>query len=198
MIDKRKFNCVEYFPKILELSHEKIINSIYQNSENTTFSHKINGRWENQYISIQYFPQLKKLFRSACSKGKATLEKSLIIPYKELGLPMDEFWFNIAYPGESTGWHDHKERSELSGVYYLHVPDNSGDIHFRKKDDDETFEWDIKSQTGKLVLFDSNIEQSGPEYKSKENRISIAFNLCSLPLKISLVNSVYLSNKFYS
>ena len=198
MIDKRKLNCVEYFPKILELSHEKIINSIYQNGEDTTFSHKINGRWENQYISIQYFPQLKKLFRSACSKGKAILEKSLIIPYKELGLPMDEFWFNIAAPGESTGWHDHKERSELSGVYYLHVPDNSGDIHFRKKDDDETFEWEIKSQTGKLVLFDSNIEQSVPENKSKENRISIAFNLCSLPLKISLVNSVYLSNKFYS
>ena len=197
-MDKKKFNCVEYFPIVLESSHEKIINSIYQNIENTTFSHKINGRWENQYISIQYFPQLKKLFRSACSKGKAILEKSLMIPYKELGLPMDEFWFNIAAPGESTGWHDHKERSELSGVYYLHVPDNSGDIHFRKKDDDETFEWQMKSQTGKLVLFDSNIEQSVPKNKSKEYRISIAFNLCSLPLKISLVNSVYLSNKFYS
>ena len=189
---------MEYFPKILELSHEKIINSIYQNSEDTTFSHKINGRWENQYISIQYFPQLKKLFRSACSKGKAILEKLLMILYKELGLPMDEFWFNIASPGKSTGWHDHKERSELSGVYYLHVPDNSGDIHFRKKDDDETFEWEIKSQTGKLIIFDSNIEHSVPENKSKENRISIAFNLFSLPLKISSVNSVYSSNKFYS
>ena len=197
-MDKSKFNCVEYFPKILESSHEKIIKCIYQNREDTTLSHKINGRWENQYISIQYFPQLKKLFRSACSKGKAILEKSLMIPYKELGLPMDEFWFNIAAPGESTGWHDHKERSELSGVYYLHVPDNSGDIHFRKKDDDETFEWEMKSQTGKLILFDSNIEHSVPENKSKENRISIAFNLFSLPLKISSVNSVYSSNKFYS
>ena len=197
-MDKGKLNCVEYFPKVLDSSHEKIINSIYQNIENTTFSHKINGRWENQYISIQYFPQLKKLFRSACSKGKATLEKSLIIPCKELGLPMDEFWFNIAAPGESTGWHDHKERSELSGVYYLHVPDNSGDIHFRKKDDDETFEWQMKSQTGKLILFDSNIEHSVPENKSEENRISIVFNLFSLPLKISLDNSVYSSNKFYS
>ena len=197
-MDKGKLNCVEYFPKVLDSSHEKIINSIYQNIETTTFSHKINGRWENQYLSIQYFPQLRKLFRNACREGKAILEKSLVVPFKELGLPMDEFWFNITAPGESTGWHDHKERSELSGVYYLHVPDNSGYIHFRKKDDDETFEWEIKSQTGKLIIFDSNIEQSVPENKSKENRISIAFNLCSLPLKISLVNSVYLSNKFYS
>ena len=101
-MDKKKFNCVEYFPKVLESSHEKIINSIYQNIENTTFSHKINGRWE------------------------------------------------------------------------------------------------IKSQTGKLLLFDSNIEHSVPENKSKENRISIAFNLFSLPLKISSVNRVYSSNKFYS
>ena len=111
---------------------------------------------------------------------------------------MDEFWFNIAGPRESTGWHDHKERSELSGVYYPHVPDNSGDIHFRKKIGDETFEWEIKSQTGKLILFDSNIEHSVPENKSKEKRISIAFNLFSLPLKIGSVYSVYLSNKFYS
>ena len=73
-MDKKNFICVEYFPKILESSHEKIIKSIYQNIDNTIFSHKINGRWENQYISIQYFPQLKKLFRSACSKGKAILD----------------------------------------------------------------------------------------------------------------------------
>ena len=85
-MDKGKLNCVEYFPKVLYSSHEKIINSIYQNIENTTFSHKINGRWENQYISIQYFPQLKKLFRSTCSKGKAILEKSLMIPFHTLSV----------------------------------------------------------------------------------------------------------------
>ena len=72
------------------------------------------------------------------------------------------------------------------------------DIHFRKKDDDATFEWEMKSQTGKLILFDSSIEHSVPENKSKENRISIAFNLFSLPLKIGSVNSAYSSNKFYS
>ena len=197
-MEKSKFNCVEYFPKIFESSHEKIINCIYQNKENTTFSHKINGRWENQYLSIQYFPQLRKLFWNACREGKAILEKSLVVPYKELGLPLDEFWFNIAAPGESTGWHDHKGRSELSGVYYLQVPDNSGDIHFRKKIDDETFEWEMKSQTGKLILFDSNIEHSVPENKSNKNRISIAFNLFSFPIKIGSDNDQYSSNKFYS
>ena len=71
-------------------------------------------------------------------------------------------------------------------------------IFILEKNDYETFEWKIKSQVGKLILFDSNIEHSVPENKSKENRISIAFNLFSLPLKIGSVNSVYSSNKFYS
>ena len=197
-MDKNKINFRECFPKILESFHDKIINSIYQNKENTTYSHKINGRWENQYLSIQYFPQLRKLFRNACREGKAILGKPLVIPYKELGLPMDEFWFNIAAPGESTGWHDHKDRSVLSGVYYLRVPDKSGDIHFRKKIDNEFIEWEMKAQAGKLILFDSSVEHSVPENKSKENRISIAFNLFSLPLEISSVSDQYSSNKFYS
>ena len=111
-MDKSKFNCVEHFPKILDLSHDKIINSFYQNRESITYSHKINGRWENQYLSIKYFPELRKLFRTACREGKEILEKSLVVPYKELGLPMDEFWYNIAGPGESTGWHDHKEKDQ--------------------------------------------------------------------------------------
>ena len=71
-------------------------------------------------------------------------------------------------------------------------------IFILEKNDDETFEWEIKSKAGTLILFDSNIEHSVPENKSKENRISIAFNLFSLPLKIGSVNSVYSSNKFYS
>ena len=61
-----------------------------------------------------------------------------------------------------------------------------------------TFEWEMKSQTGKLILFDSSVEHSVPENKSKENRISIAFNLFSLPLKIASVSDHYSSNKFYS
>lgn len=56
-MDKSKFNCVEYFPKILGSYHDKIINTIYQNRESATYSHKTNGRWENQYLNIQYFPE---------------------------------------------------------------------------------------------------------------------------------------------
>tara|TARA_B100001564_G_scaffold188401_1_gene158178 strand:+ start:2317 stop:2901 length:585 start_codon:yes stop_codon:yes gene_type:complete len=187
----------EYFLDIGELSNDDIIDQVDQNKENLTFSHKINGRWENQYLSIDHVPQLKKIFHFACKVGKKIIGKPLVVPYKEMGLPMDEFWFNIARPGESTGWHDHKDRSVLSGVYYLKVPDNAGDILFRKRDKDKIVEWNIRSETGKLILFHSNIEHSVKINKSNHDRISIAFNLFSLPLQIDSFSDGYSSNNFY-
>ena len=187
----------EYFLDIGELSNNDIIDQVDQNKENLTFSHKINGRWENQYLSIDHVPQLKKIFHFACKVGKKIIGKPLVVPYKEMGLPMDEFWFNIARPGESTGWHDHKDRSVLSGVYYLKVPDNAGDILFRKRDKDKIVEWNIRSETGKLILFHSNIEHSVTINKSNHDRISIAFNLFSLPLQIDSDSDGYSSNNFY-
>ena len=187
----------EYFLDIGELSNDGIIDQVDQNKENLTFSHKINGRWENQYLSIDHVPQLKKIFHFACKVGKKIIGKPLVVPYKEMGLPMDEFWFNIARPGESTGWHDHKDRSVLSGVYYLKVPDNAGDILFRKRDKDKIVEWNIRSETGKLILFHSNIEHSVKINKSNHDRISIAFNLFSLPLQIDSFSDGYSSNNFY-
>ena len=187
----------EYFLDIGELSNDGIIDQVDQNKENLTFSHKINGRWENQYLSIDHVPQLKKIFHFACKVGKKIIGKPLVVPYKEMGLPMDEFWFNIARPGESTGWHDHKDRSVLSGVYYLKVPDNAGDILFRKRDKDKIVEWNIRSETGKLILVHSNIEHSVKINKSNHDRISIAFNLFSLPLQIDSFSDGYSSNNFY-
>ena len=187
----------EYFLDIGELSNDDIIDLVDQKQENLTFSHKINGRWENQYLSIHHVPQLKKIFHFACKVGKKIIGKSLVVPYKEMGLPIDEFWFNIARPGESTGWHDHKDRSVLSGVYYLKVPDNAGDILFRKRDKDKIVEWNIRSETGKLILFHSNIEHSVTINKSNHDRISIAFNLFSLPLQIDSDSDGYSSNNFY-
>ena len=196
-MEQDKFLIREYSPDMDELSHDNIIDAIHSNKNNITYSHKINGRWENQYLSIQFLPQIKKIFHFACKVGKEMIDRSLIIPHKEMGLPMDEFWFNIASPGESTGWHDHKDRSLLSGVYYLKVPENAGNINFREKNGDQFREWQIRSQTGKMILFHSNMEHSVSKNKSSENRISIAFNLYALPIDIDAFSDSYSSNKFY-
>jgi len=196
-MEQKNFIIREYFPDIDDLSHDNIINAIHSNKNKITYSHKINGRWENQYLSIEFFPQIKKIFYFACKVGREIIDKPLVIPHKEMGLPINEFWFNISKPGESTGWHDHKNRSLLSGVYYLKVPDNAGNINFREKNGDQFHEWEIRSQTGKMILFHSNIEHSVSKNRSKDNRISIAFNLYALPIDIDSFSDSYSSNKFY-
>ena len=97
------------------------------------YSHKINGRWENQYIDLDLILEIKPVFLMACKFGKSIIDKSLVIPHKQLGLPYNEFWFNISNSGDYTGWHDHKENAKISGVFYISVPKKSGNVIFRKK-----------------------------------------------------------------
>ena len=156
------------------------------------------GRWENIYVPLSIIPQIKPILQFAIQSVNKISPRSVIIPYSELGFYRDEFWFNIAKPGESTGWHDHKDNAVLSGVYYLSVPQNSGNIQFRKKAKDGSQEWSVNSKEGKMIIFDSKIEHSVPINKSNKNRISLAFNLYSLPLDTNMVTDNYSSNKFYS
>ena len=53
--------------------------------------------------------EVNYIFRQACHLSKDLIKNPLIVPNKGLGVDRDEFWFNIAKPGESTGWHDHKK-----------------------------------------------------------------------------------------
>ena len=91
-----------------------------------------------------------------------------------------------------------KEKAELSGVYYLAVPHRSGDIQFRRNLKSGSEEWSASSKSGKLILFDSKLEHSVTENNSDSNRISLAFNLYTLPLEFDISSNTYSTNKFYS
>jgi len=105
--------------KKLDFNNAVILNSFNKFSKHVSFSHKINNRWENQYLDFAYVREVNYIFRQACHLSRDLIKNPLIVPNKGLGFDRDEFWFNIAKPGESTGWHDHIKGSILSGVYYL-------------------------------------------------------------------------------
>ena len=188
----------ESYPNLKKGSNKSVIKALNKQRDYITHSHKIRGRWENKYLDIQYVPEVKEVFRIACQTVKNLTGKSVIIPYRGLGLPLDEFWFNIARPGETTGWHDHKENAIISGVYYIQVPERSGDIFFRKEMSSGRREWSICSQTGKMVLFDANIEHSVEVNSSNQDRISLAFNIYTLPLELNNRSDDYSTNNFFS
>ena len=162
------------------------------------YSHKINGRWENQYIDLDLISEIKPVFLMACKFGKSIVNKSLVIPHKQLGFPYNEFWFNISNPGDSTGWHDHKENAKISGVFYISVPKKSGNIIFRKNDKNKDEKWFVKPKNGMKILFPSKLEHCVEINKSCDTRISLSFNLYTLPIQVNETRNVYSSKKFFS
>jgi len=100
-------------------------------------------------------------------------------------------WANINYPGASNDPHEHLNTGGfLSGVLYVKVPKNSGNIVFH----DPRHYMQIYSEPllyynncnaissyfpleNELLLFPYWLVHSVEENKSNENRISIAFNI---------------------
>ena len=103
-------------------------------------------------------------------------------------------WININYPGSFNATHIHSG-SHLSGVFWIKCPDKSGDLildspfKFLSYHEMNNYEDDFKYQNniyetyklfpqeGKIVIFPSHIHHEVSENLSKDDRISVAFNL---------------------
>ena len=117
----------DYYPSFEKDYNSKIIDLINHNQEHIEYSHKIRGRWENHYLGLEYIPEIKAVLSCACKVAIDLTPHSVIVPHKALGFSMDEYWFNIAKPGESTGWHDHgsTSRQELDPCSNNRLPQRS-------------------------------------------------------------------------
>jgi len=187
-----------FTPEISEASRKTIIQHFKSQKEKSTKTHFLHGRWENLYLNAHDVPEVRHCFNAAITLGKRMMNKSFIIPHQGLGFSFDEYWFNEALPGEKTGWHNHKESAALSGVYYLDVPEKSGNIQFRTKINEG---WDtktIQSKTGMMILFDSTLDHSVEINNSLKPRLSLAFNLYTSPVNIQSETQNFSFNKFYS
>lgn len=188
----------EFYPDYSNIFRNQIIQKLKDHSSQMERSHYILGRWENLYLDPNYIPELKDIFKVAVISATRICSKPLVVPHKGLGFPVNEFWFNVAKPGEKTGWHDHKDKAVISAVYYLKVPKLSGDIKFRSKENGDWQYFTAVSTSGKMILFNSSLEHSVMENNSNDERISLAFNLYSLPLEIQNDSDEYSSLKFFS
>jgi len=83
-------------------------------------------------------------------------------------------------------------------VFYLKVPENSGNLIFRVKKNQKWLYLNEEPDEGKMVLFPSNLEHAAEVNSSNEVRISIAFNLYKLPLELKKDRQDYSMAKFYS
>ena len=82
------------------------------------------------------------------------------------------FWVNINGKGHWNEWHTHEFR-RYGCVFYLQVPENSGDIVFRK----DSIEYPLTPYPGLMLMFPGYLEHKVMPNESDELRISIAANL---------------------
>ena len=95
-------------------------------------------------------------------------------------LKLTELWFNINSPGSFNRMHDHggfvsQNSPELSGVIYLQVPKNSGNIVFYSPIG-TNHNHEFSPLLNEFFLFPQWLRHSVDPNLSKEDRISIAFN----------------------
>jgi uncharacterized protein (TIGR02466 family) len=88
------------------------------------------------------------------------------------------YWFNYMPPGATTTLHTHDDDDELlSCVYYVNVPENSGNlIIYETLDNNKQKKIEIQSTTGDFIFFKPDIRHEVSRNNSSEFRLSIGFN----------------------
>jgi hypothetical protein len=129
-------------------------------------SHFFGGRYENLYLERERIPAIRRVLEQA-ERYAITLLENL---EREL---RSGFWINDMGPGESTTEHDHDDYDELlSGVYYVQVPKNSGELVIV----DDYSRTLVTPQPGMFVFFAPDVLHSVSINQSGERRISIGMN----------------------
>jgi hypothetical protein len=135
-------------------------------SPDTIRTHYFNGRYENIYPRRESLPEVEPLLKVILGCARRVLATAQPLQLS--------FWFNLMLPGHSTTLHTHDDGYELiSGVYYLEVAENSGDILMHTADEVLA----ITPQAGQLLLFPPDLPHAVEENRSARSRLSLAFNI---------------------
>jgi len=129
-------------------------------------SHFFAGRYENIYVPEARMPALHPVLAAARKGAADYLQQPALV--LSVG-----FWFNEMEPGQVTLPHRHDEDDELvSGVYYVHVPRNSGDLLLTHGDVSAR----VQPVAGQFVFFAPDVLHEVTENRSTETRLSIGMN----------------------
>ncbi len=133
-------------------------------------THLFEGRYENIYLTEKQIPELVPLITETKNLAEDILKN------KNLRVG---FWFNYMPPGSSTLIHSHDDYDELlSAVYYVHVPENSGNlIIYETQKNDQQEKLEIEPHTGEFIFFKPDVHHEVSKNHSNEHRLSIGINI---------------------
>ena len=129
-------------------------------------THYFEGRYENVYVPRERMPALEPVLNAAVEGAAAFLQRPAA------GLSVG-FWMNDMAPGHVTLPHTHDDDDELlSAVYYISIPENSGELILRQGDTRTT----VSPREGVFVFFPPDVIHEVTENKSRATRLSIGMN----------------------
>jgi len=158
-----------------------ILHAFLQSSDNPDVrrSHFLSGRYENIYLGKNLIPGMADLIVQLETYALSIItetERDQPIP-KRL---KSGFWFNAMQPGQLTQPHVHDDDDELlSAVYYIEVPDNSGDLLLMQNSQTLT----IEPTAGECVFFPPNLLHQVSCNNSDDLRLSIGLNFGPVELE---------------
>jgi hypothetical protein len=130
-------------------------------------THHFAGRFENTYIEETDIPDIATVLNVVKQQAGQLLGT-------EADTLRAGFWFNAMEAGQRTTLHHHDENDELlSAVYYIRVPENSGDLILH--DDDRRV--CIQPQEGKLVMFAPHVLHEVTANLGSGLRLSVGMNI---------------------
>ena len=130
-------------------------------------THHFEDRFENTYIEESDIPAIATLL----TLMKQQAGQLLGVPTEKL---KTGFWFNAMEAGQRTAPHHHDENDELlSAVYYIRVPEHSGDLVLHS----EGRKIMVQPQEGKLVMFAPDVLHEVTANLGTGLRLSVAMNV---------------------
>jgi len=161
------------FQELMLEEPDKLNASLYERfmdlsgTERVRQSHHFGGRFENIYMEEADIPDIATVLNVVRQQAGQLL-----------GIPAESlkagFWFNAMEAGHRTTLHHHDENDELlSAVYYIRVPENSGDLILHDGDRKVS----IQPQEGKLVMFSPAQLHEVTAHLGSGLRLSVAMNV---------------------
>ena len=140
---------------------------LQQDADNLNKTHFFHDRYENIYLENCDNTELNSLMAESLGFCAELLE----VDKEELDIG---YWFNLMAPGHVTTLHTHDNLNELiSGVVYLTVPEDSGDLVL-KTDDSEI---SLTPVTGNYIFFNPETPHLVTKNNSSSHRLSIGMNI---------------------
>ena len=169
-VDMLESMSTDLIPKILE--YKNTHPSVNKSNE---------GGWQSDIINFDEIEWLIPLISETRQKIQNVFDT-----YGILNEGIFKYWINVNEPGNSNVKHRHTDGT-FSGVIYIKVPENSGDIVFHRENmffgtplymtPKSQPMISLNPQEGGLLLFPCFVDHEVAENRSKDTRISIAFNV---------------------